>query len=300
MKKKYKFKKVGIFLKPHSVPSFNIIIPNISKWLHNRGINIYFKEEEGPRLKKIFKTLPSNVYLLNEEKIHKETDLIITFGGDGTLIGAARKSRRNSPPLFGVNMGNLGFITEFSKNEYIDYLDIILKGDYQKSKVNLFKVEIIRREKKVAQAYFLNDAVFSKNDISRIFSLSVSSQDEPIFNLSGDGLIISSPLGSTAYSLAAGGPIVHPNANSLILNPICPHVLTMRPIVLPDKYKVKVKIPPESKSVILTLDGQEAFNLETRDIIQISKSMTRYFYLIKNPEKRYFHTLKEKFTLGRR
>ncbi len=299
-KSKISIKRAGILLKPQMIPEYSSVLPNLCSWLRRRKIAIAFVDYEEERIKKIFKSSSKNFEFLSVQKMHKENDINITLGGDGTLLGFGRLSDRNSAPIFGVNMGNLGFITEFSKGEFFEGLASIINGSCKVSKIPLYKVQVHKGKKKTFESFFLNDLVISKNDISRMFSLSVENEEEHIYNLSGDGLIVSSPIGSTAYSLAAGGPIINPEVGALVLTPICPHSLTHRPIVISDRQKLSIKIPPQSHAVTLTLDGQEMKDASSRTIVTISKSPSRYVKIIENPSRTYFDTLKEKFTYGRR
>ncbi|MCR9205045.1 MAG: NAD(+)/NADH kinase [Halobacteriovoraceae bacterium] len=299
-KSKLNVKNAGILLKPYNVSAYNSVLPNLCSWLKRRKVGISFAEEDETRVTKILKNNCKGISFLSVKDLHRENDINITLGGDGTLLGFARLADKNSAPLFGVNMGNLGFITEFPKAEFFEGLSPILNGKSEINKVPLFRVQIHEGKKKVHESFFLNDLVIGKNDISRMFSLSVENKEEHIYHLSGDGLIVSSPIGSTAYSLAAGGPIIHPSVNALVLTPICPHSLTHRPIVVGDKEEIIIKIPADSDSVMVTMDGQEMKSLSSRSVITISKSTTRYVKVIANPQRTYFDTLKEKFTHGRR
>lgn len=299
-KSKISIKRAGILLKPQTISEYSSVLPNLCTWLKRRKISITFADYEEERVRKIFKNSTKSFEFLSPTKMHKENDINITLGGDGTLLGFGRLSDRNSAPIFGVNMGNLGFITEYSKSEFFEGLASILSGSCKVNKIPLYKVQIHKGKKKTFESFFLNDLVISKNDISRMFSLSVENQEEHIYNLSGDGLIVSSPIGSTAYSLAAGGPIINPEVGALVLTPICPHSLTHRPIVISDKQTLQIKVPTQSHAVTLTLDGQEVQEVPSRAIVTISKSSARYVKIIENPSRTYFDTLKEKFTYGRR
>ena len=293
-------KNVGIILKPRVVHEFSTILPNLVEWLTRRKLNIFFALEESDRLLKIFPNARPKFKLAPKVDILKDADLIITLGGDGTLIGTARNIKSKSMPIFGINMGNLGFITEFSKHEFHDSLADTLKGRYESRKLPLYKADIFHKGSLTKSAYFLNDAVVSKSGISRMFTVSIENDNENIYNLAGDGLILSSPVGSTAYSLAAGGPIVHPSVKSLIINPICPHSLTHRPLVLPDKENIWIKLLKDEDELYLTLDGQEAITFTKHHRIRISKAARKQVNIVINPEREYFRTLKEKFRHGRR
>lgn len=292
--------KVTIVLKPKLVNEFSAVLPNLCLWFLRRKVQVQFLTRDQERIKKIFKALPKNISFVDEDKYHNFSDLIMSLGGDGTLIGVCRQATKHSPPIFGVNMGRLGFITEFSKAEFFEELDNVLEKRLKINKVQLYKVEVLEKNKVVNSGIFLNDAVFNKHDISRLIRLTIENNDEHIYDLSGDGLIISSPIGSTAYSLAAGGPIIHPNVGSLVLTPICAHSLTHRPIVIPDQMAITVKSRDKDESIHLTLDGQQLLSVEPYQVIRVSKSKARFVQLVENPSRTFFHTLKVKFTHGRR
>ncbi len=289
-------KNITIILKPKINSEFEIILPNIINWLVRRKKNVFFLEKEKDRLSKLSK----NIDFIPELKLYEESDLIITMGGDGTLIGVCRNAKKSSPPIFGINMGHLGFITEFSKHEFFEELEDVFKGNYKLTSLSLHKVEVFKKEKSIFSGYFLNDIVINNNQISRMLTLSIQSDDEHIYNLSGDGLIVSSPIGSTAYSLAAGGPIIHPDVNAITLTPICAHSLTHRPLVVSDSSTIEVKAIKSEDTLKITLDGQQAFIVSSGESIVITKSKTKNVKLIKNHNRTYFRTLKEKFTHGAR
>lgn len=293
-------KDISIILKPKVTTEFEGILPNLASWLLRRKKNILFLTKEKDRLQKIFKGDLKNLNFIEEDELHTSSDLIITMGGDGTLIGVSRNVKKTSPPIFGVNMGHLGFITEFSKSEFFDELESTLKGNFEVTTLPLYQVEVYKKEQNIFKSCFLNDVVVNNNQISRMLTLTVSSEGEHIYNLSGDGLIISSPIGSTAYSLAAGGPIIHPKVNALTMTPICAHSLTHRPLVIPDNAIIEIKAAKADESLKLTLDGQQALVVTSNDIIRVSKKKTTQVQLIKNPGRTYFRTLKEKFTHGAR
>jgi NAD+ kinase len=293
-------KNIIIILKPKVTSDFESILPNLALWMHRRKKSISFLSKEKDRLSTIFKGDLKNINFIDEKNMYSEADLIITLGGDGTLIGVCRNVSKNSPPIFGVNMGHLGFITEFSKVEFFDQLEQALKGNYKLTYLSLFQVEVLKKDKVTFKGSFLNDLVINNSQISRMLTLSVESEGEHIYNLSGDGLIISSPIGSTAYSLAAGGPIVNPSVNAITLTPICAHSLTHRPLVIPDNTSVIVKAARPDEMLKLTLDGQQALVITSQETIRITKRKNIQAKLIKNPDRAYFRTLKEKFTHGTR
>ncbi len=288
--------RVAITLKPSGDHQFNNTVNHVATWFKNKNIDFCFLEKEGERLKAI---IPDASYSLISKKDLSNNKFILTLGGDGTLIGTCRKML-SSTPILGVNYGKLGFITEFSGHEMFDALERVLKDDFTTKSVQMFHVEVSRDNKKIFESRFVNDAVLSKNNIARLFELSVESDNSPVFNVAGDGLIISSPLGSTAYSLAAGGPIVHPGVGGLTLTPICPHGLTHRPLIIPDEKSMNIQLLDNQKDVCLTVDGQVTCDITSKDIITIKKNLKDKVEFIINPDKDYFLTLKEKFYLSRR
>jgi len=291
---------VGITLKPNSTPEFYNILPNLCSWLLRRKRTIVFKEEDKERVLKFFKSKNTeSLEFWDSKSFHQKVDIMLSMGGDGTLIGVCRRINSKIPVL-GINLGRLGFITEFNKNEYFDRLAHILDGKYEVTTKPLFHVSILRKNKTQFKDYFFNDAVLAKNDIARMIYLRAELGPEHIYNISGDGIIISTPLGSTAYSMAAGGPIVHPEVKGLVLTPICPHSLIHRPFVVPDTASICIKILPPYHSVTLTLDGQVALNIDDQDVVMINSAKVKKVSLIKNPDRSYFETIREKFIFSKR
>lgn len=295
-----KISTIAVVLKPSYFDDMPNIVTNLIRWLSRRNIKILIDIKEQERLSRdISERTLSNVKFTEPNDLYQKPDLLISMGGDGTLLGVCRRVSAKVP-VFSVNIGRLGFITEFEKSEFYEKLNIVLLGKYETFKKNLFSVEVSRKKKNLSKQFFFNDAVFTKNDLARMFTLSIESNQEHIYNISGDGLIISSTYGSTAYSLAAGGPIVHPDVKALILTPICAHSLTHRPLVIPDSQVLSISILERLDSVNITLDGQDIIALEPKDTIKIKKESRRLITFVKNNEKTYFHTLKEKFVHGRR
>ncbi len=292
-------KSISIILKPGEAKDIKAMLSELTNLLIKHKCNIMFNERESMRVNAIVHT-SSAITFVPESVLYNEPDLIITLGGDGTLIGTCRKMSNRQIPILGVNMGHLGFITEFSEADYLDAVVNCLNKKYSIIKQKLYCVEIIKNEKNRIKSFFLNDAVLNKNDISRMFTLKVSSNDEHIYDLSGDGLIVSSPIGSTAYSLAAGGPIIHPDVNAVILTPICPHSLTHRPLVVPNNATITISIPETTQLITLTLDGQLAVHVKQTEKINISCCKKKFVLLVQNPKRTYFDTLKTKFFHGKR
>ncbi|MCT4642530.1 MAG: NAD(+)/NADH kinase [Bacteriovoracaceae bacterium] len=288
------FNNIGIILKPTTFDDLGNIVTNLVRWLSKRDKNIFLLSSEQKRLLSITtnKTL-DKVHFLEKDQFFSSIDLAISMGGDGTLLGLTRDIP-SSIPVFGINMGRLGFITEFQKTEFYEELNAVFAGHFVFESHQLYTLKIN------GQTYsFLNDVVFNKNNIARMLNLSIESSQEHIYNLSGDGLIISSPTGSTAYSLAAGGPLVHPGLNAFIVTPVCPHSLTHRPLVLPDYLELKVSILDNTEDAIATIDGQVAIKISKSSDITVFKDSNKTIRFIKNKEREYFNILKEKLVHGR-
>ena len=292
-------KNIGIILKPSDIEDLSNIMTNLLRWLNKRQKNVFLLSKEEQRFKNLSSKTKSLIEFTDEKYIYNNVDLLISLGGDGTLLGVSRKIKFNIP-VFSVNLGRLGFITEFSKNDFYEALNIVLLGKYNSFTKSLYQIKVIQPGTKPERTVFFNDAVFTKNDLARMFTLSVEANGENIYNITGDGLIISSTYGSTAYSLAAGGPIVHPDVKALILTPICAHSLTHRPLVVPDNHIFRIEVIERIDSVNITLDGQNCIPLHPGAIVEITKATKNKITLIKNEDRTYFHTLKEKFVHGRR
>ena len=293
------FQKTAIALKPHFLRGYSSFLPELTHWLNSQKKEVFFLKKETDRISKIFRgQKTANFKFIEPENIFKESDFIISLGGDGTLISLAAHAKREQTPIFGVNLGRLGFITEFQKKEIYEYLPHLFQGKLKTEKINLYSVNIYKNSKKYQSHSFLNDAVLGRPDVARMFPLVLECDGKEVYNFSGDGIIISSPLGSTAYSLAAGGPIVHPKVQAIILSPICPHSLTNRPLIIPDNKEILLKTG-KPMDTLLTVDGQRNFQIEKKDFITIKKNR-KFLNIVKNPDRNYFNTLKEKFFYGRR
>jgi NAD+ kinase len=220
----------------------------LARWLTNRGVRVL----SGPEL---FPMLDSQtgVEIADPERFGRESDLVVSFGGDGTMLAAARLIGRHMKPLLGVNMGGLGFLTEIAVDELYPRMESVLSGRFQvESRMSLAAKVGDNPEIHTA----LNDVVLDRGASSRVPGIEVCIDDEFFNTFHSDGIIISTPTGSTAYSLSAGGPIVSPGLNSIILNPICPHTLTARATVVPDSCRVRLRLLPRTTEAVLRMDGQ--------------------------------------------
>ena len=221
------------------------------------------------------------------------SNLVISLGGDGTLCRAARDFAPYEVPLLGINFGGLGFLTEIPISRYRQGLKKILAEDYRTEKRLMLEANLIRNKKKIETCLALNDVVISKRGIPRIINLKTFVGGEFITTYSADGLVISTPTGSTAYSLSTGGPVVHPNLGVVILSPICAHTLAVRPLIISETDEIDVIVEPSSGKTLLTLDGQVVYDLEEEDIVRVKKASSQAT-LIRLKEKFFFRMLQTK------
>jgi len=233
------------------------------------------------------------------EEIPELVDLIIVLGGDGTLISVARLVGEKNVPIVGVNLGRLGFLTEITRDELSEMLERVISDDFQVSDRMMLDASIHRDGKVIGRFTVLNDVVINKGALARIIDMETSVDGRHLTNYKADGLIISTPTGSTGYNLAAGGPIIYPDINSLLITPICPHMLTNRPIMVWSRSVIEIKVKFEDDVVFFTGDGQVGRKLLPGDRVEVrrSKSRTR---LVSSPSKDYFEILRTKLNWGQR
>ena len=233
------------------------------------------------------------------EHVGEDTDLIIILGGDGTLLSASRHLKGRDVPILGVNLGGLGFLTETSVEELPSMLKNVIKEDFDVSKRIMLLVTVKRGQDHVFEFSILNDAVITKDALARIIDIETYVNDEYLTTYKGDGLIFSTPTGSTGYSLAAGGPLIYPSLTNIIVTPICPHMLTNRPIILPEGVTARAVLSSKDEKVLLTIDGQIGFPLEYGDEVIVKKSPYSAS-LVKSSSKGYFEILRTKLKWGER
>jgi NAD+ kinase len=235
----------------------------------------------------------------SKKQLAARSDLIISLGGDGTLLNIAPLVERPDVPILGVNMGGLGFITEVAVDELEAVLSKTLEGDYEVEQRMTLEVRVASKRGKSQKFRVLNDAVIAKGARSRIIDLETYVGDDYLCTYRADGLIISTPTGSTAYTLAAGGPILEPALGAIILSPICPHTLTHRPIVVPSKAAIRVTLRSFGDTVILIPDGQQGTRLNNGDIVE-ARDYGMPVSLIKLPSRSYYEILRNKLKWGER
>jgi NAD+ kinase len=298
-------KKIGIIAKKNK-PEVVPVARNLVTWFQSRKIEIYVEEDMGNLLFNSGTSLAPGP-LLSELSIHSvergeipsHADMIVVLGGDGTLLSVARLVGSYEVPILGINLGGLGFLTEIHLEELYRVLERVIKGDYKKDEREVLNATVSRKGEQRAEFTVLNDAVINKGALARIIDLETTINGEYISTFKSDGLIISTPTGSTAYNLSAGGPIVYPSLHCIIITPICSHTLTNRPIVIPDDVAIRIVLRTEDQEVILTLDGQLGFPLEFGDVVEVKKAQYRIF-LIQSPYRHYFSLLREKLKWGER
>ncbi len=282
-------KRIGIILKKGKSETLEILKDFIS-WLRSRGIESYVEAELAPLLKE---------KSIEKERMPSIVDLLVVFGGDGTMLSIARLVKDKNVPILGINLGGLGFITEINKDELYEAFELILDGKYFIEERIMLDAFVYRQNIRIANYTVLNDVVINKGALARIIDLETYVNRSYVTKFKSDGLIISTPTGSTAYSLSAGGPILYPTLSCIIITPICPHTLTHRSIVLPDSFIIDVVLTSVSEDVVLTLDGQVGFSLHKGDRIEVSKSDFKTQLLVL-PQRDYFQILRTKLKWGER
>lgn len=237
---------------------------------------------------------------LSKPKMLQVVDLAVILGGDGTLLKTARNIGRKKLQILGINFGNVGFLTECTPDKTIECLEKILEGKSSVDKRSLLRVTIYRDNNKQKTYLALNDAVINQGAFARLIGLDLEIDSRKVVSFKADGLIVATPTGSTAHSLSAGGPIVHPSLESLTVTPICPTSLSMRPIIIPDNRQLTVSIATqrrdESLNLGLTIDGQEIVPLKFGDKIKFRRSK-RYLYLSRT-KNNYYKILRSKLKWG--
>ncbi len=286
------FRRVGIIAKS-KVKNLDKVIKPLVEYLKNHGVETVLGCESARAI--------GFDGCVEREQLPLFVDLIIVLGGDGTFIAATRvisKSRRNVPVL-GVNLGNLGFLTEVPLSHMYEVLEnVIVKNTYEIEQRMMIDVKVFKDGELKCEETVFNDAVINKGTLARIIRIRAMARmgggpERLVAIYHADGLIVATPSGSTAYNLAAGGPIVYPTLDSFICTPICPHTLSNRPLVMPDNVELRLQLEGEPKDVMLTLDGQIGYPLSEEDLVVLSKS-SRYIKLITSKNKNYFDILREK------
>ena len=288
-------KRIGIVLKPHQPDALKTIC-NLVVWLAERDITLI----GGPEIEReqIEHQTGCAVQQVESEKLAAEVDLMLVLGGDGTMIATARMVGDQEVPVVGVNYGGLGYLAEFRIEELFSALESILSGNYRLDRRVMLDVELRRGTDPPKTSRVLNDVVINKSALARIIEIEAYFDRYFVNAFRADGLIVSTPTGSTAYNLSAGGPVVFPSMNAMVVTPICPFTLSNRPIVVPDNAEIELLLKTDNEEVALTLDGQVGFPMEVADRVVIRKSRTT-FNIIQPSNRNYFDVLRDKLRWGR-
>lgn len=279
-----KIGSVGIVIKPDHAEAKATAI-ELASWLDANG------------LEQVCETIPADeITAENQKRI--DADLIVVLGGDGTMISTARLLSDRDVLVLGINYGSLGYLTDFRIEEMFPALEAIIAGEYEIDRRVMLETEHWRGGERLASGRILNDVVVNKAALARIIEIDVRLNDLFVNTFRADGLIISTPTGSTAYNLSAGGPIVYPSMNAVVLTPICPFTLTNRPIVIPDSSEIELLLHNENEGVVLSLDGQTGYPMQAKDRVVIRKSETT-FNLVQPANRNYFDVLRDKLKWGR-
>ncbi len=282
-------KRIGIIGKagrPEPVEILKELIP----WLTGKGLEIFLDVETASKL---------GIKGYSRSDIPALVEVVIVLGGDGTMLNVARLVCEKGIPILGVNLGGLGFITEVQIEELNEAMEKVLSGECSFEERLMLNANVYRHGEVIAEHTVLNDVVINKGALARIIDLETFINKTYITTFKADGLIIATPTGSTAYSLSAGGPVLYPTLDSIVLTPICPHTLTNRPTVLPDNVLIEIALKSISEDVFLTLDGQVGFSLRKEDVVEVKRSpfKTKLFIPF---ERDYFHVLRTKLKWGER
>ena len=283
------FETIGILSRPRR-EQLSVVVPSLLKWLEARGIKTALDEETVAALPTGSKGQPRSA-------VADASQLLLVLGGDGTMLAAARLAAPRRIPILPINMGSLGFLTSFTLDELYPALEETLAGNSSISQRVMLQAELVRAGSVIESQSALNDVVIHKGALARMIQLELNINSDFVCRYRADGLIVSSPTGSTAYSLSAGGPIVHPAVEAFVITPICPHMLTDRPVVVRDYSQLEIKMNGDAESVYLTLDGQRGVPLEPTDILRVQRAK-EHLQLIQPPKKPYFEILRNKLKWG--
>jgi NAD+ kinase len=283
------FQTIGIISRPRR-SNLSVVAPPLLKWLEEHGVQVLYDEETAG-------SLPDSAKGKTRQQVADASQLLLVLGGDGTLLAAARLAAPRGIPILPINMGSLGFLTSFTIGELYPALEDTLSGRFSASERVMLHVELERGGKVIESQKVLNEVVVNKGALARMIELELRIDADFVCRYRADGLIVASPTGSTAYSLSAGGPIVHPGVESFIITPICAHMLSDRPLVVRDSSSIALKLSGNTESVFLTLDGQRGIPLQATDMVRISRAK-ELLKLIQPPRKSYFEILRSKLKWG--
>ena len=284
-------RSAGIVSKP-TTGMVSSVVPGLVAWLRARKIEVFVDMETEA-------SVSIGAPAVAREEMGAKVDLLIVLGGDGTLLSAARALHGGKVPILAVNLGGLGFLTSVTLDELYPLLEQVLVGEHRIGERMMLEAEILHSGKAAERQCALNEAVANKAALARMLDFDVFVDERHVGRYRADGIIVATPTGSTAYSLAAGGPIIQPDLDAFVITPICPHMLTNRPLVIPDTSRVELDFTAAQEPVYLTLDGQIGFQLEPKDHVVITKSSTKVSF-VRPPRKTYYEVLRNKLRWGER
>src|SRR5258705_6043455 len=276
--------RLGIITKPNE-PRAAELAAHIAEWAADQEINLFVNDR--------VKDLPPGTFSASAREIADNCDLLIVLGGDGTMIATARLVAGRGTPVLGINLGTLGYLTEFSMDEAMPALEFVVRGDYELVERTMLDWRVLRDGDQVGSGTALNDVVVNKSALARIIDIDCWVGRHYVTGYRSDGLIVATPTGSTAYNLAAGGPIIAPAAEAISICPICPHTLTNRPLVLPFDVEIRLQMNTREQEVMLTADGQTGLPLMAGDRVEICKS-AKTFNTVCAKDRDYFEILRSK------
>jgi len=280
-------RKIGIIANIEKEQSGRYTL-ELKDWAAKKGIAVLLEEGIAGRVGETG---------MDRRQLASQTDLLVILGGDGTILRTVRFVSEYGIPLVGINLGEFGYLTEVNLSEMFDALELIVRGDYQIEKRMMLDITIHLHGEAVREQSILNDVVITRGNLSRILNLETTVNGRYLTTFRADGIIIATPTGSTAYSLSAGGPIVFPEQDSVVINPICPFTLTNRPIIIPNNAEIKVILWTKGEGATVTLDGQVSYTMKSGDNLEIRKS-PYVTNLISSPHRDYMEILRTKLGWG--
>lgn len=281
--------KIGVVVGPQK-PDAIAVVRNLLIWCAERNIELHATAE-------VAEQVGCTPLIVNNEELAEQVDLVVVLGGDGTMLGASRLIGTRRIPVLGINFGYLGYLTEFTLEELFSALDDLLANNFQAEPRMMLDVSVTRGGKTIAAHRALNDAVINQGALAKMIELECYVNGDFVNRFRADGMIVSTPTGSTAYSLSAGGPIVFPSMHAIILTPICPHMLSNRPVIVPGEMTVDMTFSKATDGVMLTIDGQRGVTLEPNDCVTLRRSETT-FDIVRPTKRNYFEVLRTKLKWG--
>lgn len=286
---KAEIKHIGIMYREETEKAIQTA-KEIVQWLKDKKISTYTLPEQ---------KLITGTKMLNTPAMWRKINLVVVLGGDGTYLRAASHIEGRKIPLLGFNMGSLGFLTNFSSDQIHQVLEKTIEGKMEIYPRTILEAHLIRNQKKVSSYLALNDIVIERGSFSQLINTTIYSENFFVSQIKADGLIIATPTGSTAYNLAAGGPLIYPDSKSIVLTPIAPHSLNSRPLILPEDRKLSFKLEGSTHKAYFIVDGQKKLEISNNDEVIIEKSAHQH-WVIRSPSHNFFHLLREKLKFGER